>query len=46
MWNIQAKVIPRVMGALGTVPRRLPEYLRIGSLSSNYGRGHENVNMT
>ena len=28
MWNIQAKLIPIVMGALGTVLRRLPEYLR------------------
>ena len=28
MWNIQAKLIPIVVGALGTVPRRLPEYLR------------------
>ena len=29
MWNIRARVIPIVIGALGTVPRRLPEYLRM-----------------
>ena len=28
MWGIRTKVIPRVMGALGTIPLRLKENLR------------------
>ena len=38
MWNIRAKVILEVMSALGTVPRRLPEYLRMTGVGTSVER--------
>ena len=38
MWNIRAKVIPEVMSALGTVSKRLPEYLRMTGVGTSVER--------